>query len=107
MAFRKRIGEQMDSYKQIFKRKSFHIFKGTERLADADIEKLEIFIQSVKPLDPEIRTKICIVPEAETTCKRCARRIMVWHRKAKEYADEQSGLCDYAFNRKDACRTVP
>ena len=62
----------MDNYSQIFKRKSFHILKNTEKLAKEDIEKLEIFIQSVKPLDSRIKTEICMAPESETTCRRGA-----------------------------------
>lgn len=47
----------MDNYKQIMKRKSFHIFKNTKTLTNGDIEKLEDFIKSVKPLDSEIKTE--------------------------------------------------
>ena len=60
----------VDYYKQIFKRKSFHIFKGTGILTDTDIQKCEEFIRTIKPLISEIKTEICIVPENETTCKR-------------------------------------
>ncbi|NCB94129.1 MAG: nitroreductase [Clostridia bacterium] len=74
----------MDNYRQIFKRKSFHIFKNTGKLADEDIEKLEIFIQSVEPLDPQIRTKICIVPESETTCRRGAEYCILFYSETKD-----------------------
>lgn len=47
----------MDYYKQIFKRKSFHIFKDTENLTDTEIQKLEEFIETVKPLSSEIKTE--------------------------------------------------
>ena len=60
----------MDYYKQIFKRKSFHLFKDPGTITDAEIKGIEEFIKTVKPLDEEIETKICIVPESETTCKR-------------------------------------
>jgi predicted AAA+ superfamily ATPase len=56
----------MDYYKQIFKRKSFHIFKDTDTLTSDEIQELKDFIKSVKPLNDEIKTEICIVPEKET-----------------------------------------
>ena len=60
----------MDYYKQIFKRKSFHIFKNTDVLTDGEVQGLKDFIKMVKPITPEIKTEIFIVPESETTCKR-------------------------------------
>ncbi|MBE5734382.1 MAG: nitroreductase, partial [Clostridiales bacterium] len=60
----------MDYYKQIFKRKSFHIFKNTDTLTESEVQGLKDFIKTTKPLNPEIKTEICIVPESETTCKR-------------------------------------
>lgn len=74
----------MNNYKQIFKRKSFHIFKNTEMLTDADIEKLEAFIKSVKPLTSEIRTEIFIVPETETTCKRGGEYCILFYSETKD-----------------------
>ena len=52
----------MDYYRQIFKRKSFHIFKDTDTLTGDEIQELKDFIKSVKPLNAEIKTEICIVP---------------------------------------------
>ena len=46
----------MDYYKQIFKRKSFHLFKDTGTITDAEIKGIEEFIKTVKPLDEEIET---------------------------------------------------
>ena len=60
----------MDYYKQIFKRKSFHIFKNTDTLTEGEVQGLKDFIKTTKPLNPEIKTEICIVLESETTCKR-------------------------------------
>ena len=40
----------MDYYKQIFKRKSFHIFKDTGVITDDEIQRLKDFINIVKPL---------------------------------------------------------
>ena len=78
------IGELMDNYRQILRRKSFHIFKDIGILTVADIEKLEAFIKSVKPLDSEIKTEICIVPESETTCKRGGEYCILFYSEAKD-----------------------
>ena len=53
----------MDYYKQIFKRKSFHLFRDTGMITDQDIRELKEFIGAVKPLYVEIKTEVRIVPE--------------------------------------------
>lgn len=63
----------MQYFDMIFKRKSFHIFKNTERITEDDLAELKSFFGSVKPLDDSIRTSIKIVPEAETSCRRGAQ----------------------------------
>ena len=73
----------MDYYKQIFKRKSFHIFKDTLALTIDEIRELEDFIKTVKPLNAEIKTEICIVPENETTCKRGGEFCILFYSEAK------------------------
>ena len=73
----------MDFYSQIFKRKSFHIFRGTETLLEDDINKLNMFINSVTPLDLSIRTEIRIVPEYETTCKRGSEYCILFYSEKK------------------------
>lgn len=73
----------MDYYKQIFKRKSFHIFKDTDTLTSAEIENLEAFIKTVKPLDAEIKTQIRIVPENATTSKRGAEFSILFFSEAR------------------------
>ena len=77
-------GENMDYYKQIFKRKSFHIFKDTDTLTDIELQKLEDFIKTVKPLNSEIKTDICIVPESETTCKRGGQYCILFYSEIKD-----------------------
>ena len=62
--------ERMDYYKQIFKRKSFHLFRDTGMITDQDIQKLQEFIGSINSLYADIKTEIRVVPENETTCKR-------------------------------------
>ena len=48
----------MDYYKQIFKRKSFHLFRETEQMTKEDINQLNAFIGSVKPLNPRLKRKL-------------------------------------------------
>lgn len=77
-------GERMDYYKQIFKRKSFHLFRDTGVITDQKIRELEEFIESVKPLYAEINTEVCIVPENETTCKRGGQFCLLFYSERKE-----------------------
>ena len=74
----------MDYYKQIFKRKSFHIFKNTETLSDDEIQGLKDFIRTVKPLNPKIISEISIVPESETTCKRGGQYCILFYSETKD-----------------------
>ena len=74
----------MDYYKQIFKLKSFHIFKDTDTLTRDEIQELKDFIKSVKPLNAEIKPEICIVPEKETTCKRGGEFCILFYSETKD-----------------------
>ena len=74
----------MDYYKQIFKRKSFHIFKDTETLTVDEIQELKDFIKTIQPLSAEIKTEICIVPESETTCKRGGQYCILLYSETKD-----------------------
>ena len=74
----------MDYYKQIFKRKSFHLFRDTGVITDQEIRELEEFIESVKPLYADIKTKIRVVPEDETTCKRGEQFCLLFYSERKE-----------------------
>lgn len=74
----------MDYYKQIFKRKSFHLFKETEPMTNDDINKLKTFTGSVKSLNPQIKTEIRIVPESETTCKRGGEYCILFYSEQKD-----------------------
>ena len=74
----------MDYYKQIFKRKSFHIFKDTDTLTGDEIQELKDFIKTVKPLNAEIKAEICIVPESETTCKRGGQYCILFYSETKD-----------------------
>ena len=74
----------MNYYELIFKRKSFHLFRGTEgKISEAELQQLEDFIKTVKPLDAGIKTKIRIVKEKETTCKRGAEYCIEFYSENK------------------------
>ncbi len=56
-------------YDMIFKRKSFHLFRGLgeERLSSSELEGIKAFWQSLTPLCPNIKTAMQIVPAEQTT----------------------------------------
>lgn len=74
----------MDYYKQIFKRKSFHIFRGTETVSEQELIALKEFITDVKPLDDSIRTEIDVAKESDTTCKRGAEYCVMFYSEKKD-----------------------
>ena len=59
-------------YDMIFKRKSFHIFRGVgnEHITDSELEDIRKAYSGFTPLNSDIKTAIRIVPEKETNCKR-------------------------------------
>ena len=57
-------------YNMIFKRKSFHLFRGIQSIDFSCIKKIEEKFRTFKPLVEDIRTGIRIVPSKQTTCKR-------------------------------------
>ena len=73
----------MDYYAQIFKRKSFHLFRSTQKLSPGELEALRGFLSEVTPLVPSIRTELLIVPEALTTCRRGAEYCILFYSEAK------------------------
>lgn len=70
-------------YEMIFKRKSFHLFRNTERIDENDLKELYGFIENVKPLDDSIRFSIKIVPESDTTCKRGSQYCIEFYSEEK------------------------
>ncbi len=75
----------MDYYEMIFKRKSFHLFRDRAGdMTEEQICRLEDFISQVKPLVPEIKTEIRIVPESETSCKRGAQYCILFYSEKKK-----------------------
>ena len=76
--------ENKEYYQSIFKRKSFHLFRDTKKLNEEDLNDLSKFLETLVPLYPEIRTKIKIVKESETTCKRGAEYCILFYSENKE-----------------------
>lgn len=73
----------MNYYEQIFKRKSFHFFIGGEPTSEDDLKIINYFIDNVTPLFADIKTKIVIVPENETTCHRGADYCILFYSEPK------------------------
>ncbi|MGM9948329.1 nitroreductase family protein [Floccifex sp.] len=74
----------MDYYTQIFKRKSFHIFRDIEMISNEEKQEIEHHIQSIQSLYPFIQTKIEIVEEEKTTCKRGGQYCLLFYSEVKE-----------------------
>ena len=72
-----------DYYKEIFKRKSFHFFKGGLETTEKDLETINCFIKTTTPLYPDIKTEIVVVKESETTCNRDADYCILFYSEHK------------------------
>lgn len=75
-------------YPMIFKRKSFHLFRniGHDKITQNDIENITKTYLICKPLYPDIKTAIKIVPANETTCKRGQQYcILLYSEKKQNY----------------------
>ena len=72
-------------YDMIFKRKSFHLFRniGEKRITSIDIKNIEKVYKTLKPLYPDVKTKIRIVPANETTCKRGQEYCILFYSEKK------------------------
>ena len=73
----------MDYYKQIFKRKSFHLFKDPGTISEEELEDIRTFADNIVTLYKDIRTAVRIVPEGETTCKRGAEYCILFYSERK------------------------
>ncbi|MDO4555283.1 MAG: nitroreductase family protein [Lachnospiraceae bacterium] len=69
----------VDYYEMLFKRKSFHLFRGADVISENALCELKNFVMVIKPLDENIHTKIRIVPESETTCTRGAQYYILFY----------------------------
>lgn len=58
-------------YKMIFKRKSFHLFRGEkDKISQKELGEIEETFQKIKPLIADIKVDMKIVPASQTNCKR-------------------------------------
>lgn len=73
-------------YQMIFKRKSFHLFRniGDEKLSSKELEDIIDAYEQLTPLCPDIKTRIKIVPAAETTCKRGQEYCILFYSEKKD-----------------------
>ena len=75
-----------DFYEMIFKRKSFHIYRnvGNESIGENELSEIQRAYSEFPPLNPEIKTAICIVPEKETNCKRGGEYCILLYSEKKD-----------------------
>ncbi len=73
-------------YQMIFKRKSFHLFRGMgkERLTQAELDEITVFWQSLTPLCPDIKVAMRILPEAEVTNRHGQEYCLAFYSEKKE-----------------------
>ena len=71
-------------YPMIFKRKSFHLFKDIGQISDGELEKIKEAFRTCRPLIPEIKVGMKIVPAAETTCGRGQEYCILLYSEEKE-----------------------
>ena len=77
-----------DNYQMIFKRKSFHLFRGvgSEQIDLEELKEIEAAYAGFESLYPDIRTAIRIVPAAKVHFKRDAEYcILIYSEKKDNY----------------------
>ena len=72
-------------YNMIFKRKSFHLFRGigNEHITDEELRDIEEFFNKVEPLYDDIKVKIKIVKEG-ASCKRGQEYCILFYSEKKD-----------------------
>lgn len=72
-------------YDMIFKRKSFHLFRGVgdEKISDKELSDIEEYFDKLVPLDPNIKVKMKIVKDS-TTCKRGQEYCILFYSEKKD-----------------------
>ena len=72
-------------YNMIFKRKSFHLFRGigNEHITDDELRDIEEFFNKVEPLYDDIKVKIRIVKEG-ASCKRGQEYCILFYSEKKD-----------------------
>ncbi len=75
-------------YPNIYKRKSFHLFRniGGEKITNEEIEDIYRAYEGFASLCPQIKTKIKIVPGSETSCRRGQEYcVLIYSEKKDDY----------------------
>lgn len=111
-------------YQMIFKRKSFHIFKGEKKLTVAELSEIQTTFDGLKPLVDGIEVAIRIVPRRETSCPRGEYCILFYSEAKAHYlqnigylgeqldlwlASRNIGVCWYGLGKteKQSFRGLP
>lgn len=73
-------------YEAIARRKSFHVFRGIGdgSISSDDLADIMAAISELRPLDPEIRTALRIVPARETNCRVGAQYCILFYSEEKD-----------------------
>lgn len=106
-------------YKMIYKRKSFHVFKGNQKLSKLELREIENKCHALIPLLDTIDVKIKIVLREETSCKRGEYCILFYSEKKNNYlinigyigeqldlwlASRDIGVCWYGAGKVEASK---
>ncbi len=72
-------------YNMVFKRKSFHLFRGIgeEKLTAHELEAIQAYWQSLTPLCPDIKVAMRILPEAEVTNRHGQEYCLIFYSEKK------------------------
>ncbi len=82
------MNKMVDGYEMIFKRKSFHLFRGVgnEKIEPNELDEITRAYQGFRRLIPDIRTAITIVPADKVNFKRDAEYcILIYSEKKENY----------------------
>ena len=71
-------------YPMIWKRKSFHRFQEIGHISEEELREVEAAFLGCKPLIPEIRVELKIVPGEKTTCRRGQEYCCLLYSERKE-----------------------
>ncbi len=73
-------------YNMIFKRKSFHLFRGIgdELISQSELDEIKAFWVSLRPLCPDIKVAMRIVPESEVTNRHGQAYCLTFYSEKKE-----------------------
>ncbi len=106
-------------YEMIFKRKSFRRFDESLSLSGEELQDIEHQIALLVPLEASIKTKIEIVPRAQTTSRRGEYCLLMYSEKKEHYllnagylleqmdlylASKDIGACWYGMGKPEVTR---